>query len=146
MFWRKSILWHYNQMWSYELNSQEHRKDFCSAVVSLTVEIIWLPDRAWFCMWGGGWVGGEWQFVWIYMCMCLMFYTQTILTWLFSFKVPSLNEVPLHYLKPNSFVKFRCMVQDMFDPEFYMGVYETVNRNTKARVCIAFFMKLSVYN
>uniref|UniRef100_A0A8C2R2W2 Mini-chromosome maintenance complex-binding protein n=1 Tax=Capra hircus TaxID=9925 RepID=A0A8C2R2W2_CAPHI len=48
--------------------------------------------------------------------------------------VPSLNEVPLHYLKPNSFVKFRCMVQDMFDPEFYMGVYETVNRNTKARV------------
>ncbi|KAG8517368.1 Mini-chromosome maintenance complex-binding protein, partial [Galemys pyrenaicus] len=48
--------------------------------------------------------------------------------------VPSLNEVPLHYLKPNSFVKFRCMIQDMFDPEFYMGVYETVNRNTKARV------------
>ncbi|ELK36774.1 Mini-chromosome maintenance complex-binding protein [Myotis davidii] len=47
--------------------------------------------------------------------------------------VPSLNEVPLHYLKPNSFVKFRCMIQDMFDPEFYMGVYETVNRNTKAR-------------
>ncbi|KAH0514959.1 Mini-chromosome maintenance complex-binding protein [Microtus ochrogaster] len=47
--------------------------------------------------------------------------------------VPSLNEVPLHYLKPNSFVKFRCMIQDMFDPEFYMGVYETVNQNTKAR-------------
>ncbi|KAL4841862.1 hypothetical protein H8958_017372 [Nasalis larvatus] len=46
--------------------------------------------------------------------------------------VPSLNEVPLHYLKPNSFVKFRCMIQDMFDPEFYMGVYETVNQNTKA--------------
>ncbi|XP_068955201.1 mini-chromosome maintenance complex-binding protein isoform X3 [Petaurus breviceps papuanus] len=48
--------------------------------------------------------------------------------------VPSLNDVPLHYLKPNSFVKFRCMVQDMFDPEFYMGVYETVDPNTKARV------------
>ncbi|MEJ1273765.1 minichromosome maintenance complex binding protein [Cricetulus griseus] len=48
--------------------------------------------------------------------------------------VPSLNEVPLHYLKPNSFVKFRCMIQDMFDPEFYMGVYETVNQTTKARV------------
>ncbi|XP_036591801.1 mini-chromosome maintenance complex-binding protein isoform X2 [Trichosurus vulpecula] len=26
------------------------------------------------------------------------------------------------------------MVQDMFDPEFYMGVYETVDPNTKARV------------
>ncbi|XP_038614423.1 mini-chromosome maintenance complex-binding protein [Tachyglossus aculeatus] len=48
--------------------------------------------------------------------------------------VPSLNDVPLHYLKPNSLVKFRCMVQDMFDPEFYMGVYETVDQITKARV------------
>ncbi|XP_069468048.1 mini-chromosome maintenance complex-binding protein isoform X2 [Ambystoma mexicanum] len=48
--------------------------------------------------------------------------------------VPSLNDVPLHYLKPNSLVKFRCMVQDMFDPEFYMGVYETVDALTQARV------------
>ncbi|KFW94376.1 Mini-chromosome maintenance complex-binding protein, partial [Phalacrocorax carbo] len=48
--------------------------------------------------------------------------------------VPSLNDVPVHYLKPNSLVKFRCMVQDMFDPEFYMGVYETVDLNTNARV------------
>ncbi|XP_068807257.1 mini-chromosome maintenance complex-binding protein [Struthio camelus] len=48
--------------------------------------------------------------------------------------VPSLNDVPLHYLKPNSLVKFRCMVQDMFDPEFYMGVYETVDPNTNMRV------------
>ncbi|NWS18776.1 MCMBP protein, partial [Pachyramphus minor] len=47
---------------------------------------------------------------------------------------PSLNDVPVHYLKPNSLVKFRCMVQDMFDPEFYMGVYETVDPNTNARV------------
>ncbi|KAH0623696.1 hypothetical protein JD844_006756 [Phrynosoma platyrhinos] len=48
--------------------------------------------------------------------------------------VPSLNDVPLHYLKPNSLVKFRCMVQDMFDPEFYMNVYETVDIQTKSRV------------
>ncbi|XP_039599622.1 mini-chromosome maintenance complex-binding protein isoform X1 [Polypterus senegalus] len=48
--------------------------------------------------------------------------------------VPSLNDVPLHYLKPNSLVKFRCMVQDMFDPEYYMGVYETVEPSTQARV------------
>ncbi|NXJ63139.1 MCMBP protein, partial [Rostratula benghalensis] len=48
--------------------------------------------------------------------------------------VPSLNDVPVHYLKPNSLVKFRCMVQDMFDPEFYMGVYETVDPNTNTRV------------
>uniref|UniRef100_A0A8D2KUH5 Mini-chromosome maintenance complex-binding protein n=1 Tax=Varanus komodoensis TaxID=61221 RepID=A0A8D2KUH5_VARKO len=48
--------------------------------------------------------------------------------------VPSLNDVPLHYLKPNSLVKFRCMVQDMFDPELYMNVYETVDTHTKSRV------------
>ncbi|XP_075071637.1 mini-chromosome maintenance complex-binding protein isoform X2 [Mixophyes fleayi] len=47
--------------------------------------------------------------------------------------VPSLNDVPLHYLKPNSLVKFRCMVQDMFDPEFYMGVYETIDLGTNSR-------------
>lgn len=49
-------------------------------------------------------------------------------------KVPSLNDVPLHYLKPNSLVKFRCLIQDMFDPEFYMGTYETVDPSTKAKV------------
>lgn len=51
-----------------------------------------------------------------------------------SAQVPSLNDVPLHYLKPNSLVKFRCLIQDMFDPEFYMGVYETVDPSTKAKV------------
>ncbi|KAM6956090.1 mini-chromosome maintenance complex-binding protein [Aplochiton taeniatus] len=48
--------------------------------------------------------------------------------------IPSLNDVPLHYLKPNSLVKFRCLVQDMFDPEFYMGVYETVDPSTQTKV------------
>uniref|UniRef100_A0A665TFA7 Mini-chromosome maintenance complex-binding protein n=1 Tax=Echeneis naucrates TaxID=173247 RepID=A0A665TFA7_ECHNA len=48
-------------------------------------------------------------------------------------QVPSLNDVPLHYLKPNSLVKFRCLIQDMFDPEFYMGVYETADPATKTK-------------
>uniref|UniRef100_A0A8C0YPE2 Mini-chromosome maintenance complex-binding protein n=1 Tax=Cyprinus carpio carpio TaxID=630221 RepID=A0A8C0YPE2_CYPCA len=48
--------------------------------------------------------------------------------------VPSLNDVPLHYLKPNSLVKFRCMVQDMFDPEFFMGVYETNDPTLDSKV------------
>ncbi|XP_062319960.1 mini-chromosome maintenance complex-binding protein isoform X1 [Osmerus eperlanus] len=48
--------------------------------------------------------------------------------------VPSLNDVPLHYLKPDSLVKFRCLIQDMFDPEFYMGVYETVEPSNNAKV------------
>ncbi|KAA0717965.1 Mini-chromosome maintenance complex-binding protein [Triplophysa tibetana] len=51
--------------------------------------------------------------------------------------VPSLNDVPLHYLKSNSLVKFRCMVQDMFDPEYFMGVYEINDptSNTKLVKC-----------
>ncbi|KAG8435803.1 hypothetical protein GDO86_013662 [Hymenochirus boettgeri] len=48
--------------------------------------------------------------------------------------VPCLNEVPLHYLKPDSLVRFRCMIQDMFDPEFYMGVYETIDTSNNSRV------------
>ncbi|XP_018604850.1 mini-chromosome maintenance complex-binding protein isoform X2 [Scleropages formosus] len=48
--------------------------------------------------------------------------------------VPSLNDVPVHYLKANSLVKFRCFIQDMFDPEFYMGVYETVDPSSKSKV------------
>ncbi|KAG9341039.1 hypothetical protein JZ751_019793 [Albula glossodonta] len=48
--------------------------------------------------------------------------------------VPSLNDVPLHYLKANSLVKFRCFVQDMFDPEFYMGTYEHVDAASKSKV------------
>ncbi|XP_066457454.1 mini-chromosome maintenance complex-binding protein isoform X2 [Eleutherodactylus coqui] len=47
--------------------------------------------------------------------------------------VPSLNDVPAHYLKPGGLVHFRCMIQDMFDPEYYMGVYETVDRGTNCR-------------
>uniref|UniRef100_A0A8C5RAN8 Mini-chromosome maintenance complex-binding protein n=1 Tax=Leptobrachium leishanense TaxID=445787 RepID=A0A8C5RAN8_9ANUR len=49
-------------------------------------------------------------------------------------QVPSLNTVPLHHLKPDGLVRFRCMVQDMFDPEFYMGVFETVDPRTNTRV------------
>lgn len=48
--------------------------------------------------------------------------------------IPALNDVPLHYLKPNCLVKFRCLIQDMFDPEFYMGVYETTEPSTKNKV------------
>ena len=43
-------------------------------------------------------------------------------------RVPSLNDIPSHLLKSKNLVRFRCMVQDMFDPEFYLAVYETVNK------------------
>ncbi|KAL3863273.1 hypothetical protein ACJMK2_005038, partial [Sinanodonta woodiana] len=49
--------------------------------------------------------------------------------------IPSLNDTPLHNLRPNSLVRYRCMVQDMFDPEFYLGAYEVLDTRTNA-VCI----------
>lgn len=62
----------------------------------------------------------------------------TLVSFFFCFfQVPSLNDVPLHYLKPNSLVKFRCMVQDMFDPEFFMGVYETNDPKSNSKVCLS---------
>ncbi|XP_071502081.1 mini-chromosome maintenance complex-binding protein-like [Diadema antillarum] len=48
-------------------------------------------------------------------------------------RIPSLNHEALHQLKPNSLVRFRCMVQDMFDPEFYLGVYEVTDRSTNTK-------------
>ena len=47
-----------------------------------------------------------------------------------SFQIPSLNDTPLHDVKPNSLVRFRCMIQDMFDPEFYLGLYEVEDNKT----------------
>eukprot|EP00118_Oscarella_pearsei_P020443 m.221372 g.221372 ORF g.221372 m.221372 type:complete len:192 (+) comp39959_c0_seq36:64-639(+) len=44
--------------------------------------------------------------------------------------VPSLNDVPLHLLKTGCLVRFRCMVQDMFDPEYYLGTYEAIDLKT----------------
>ena len=38
-------------------------------------------------------------------------------------RVASLNQVANHELCDGQLVRFRCMVQDMFDPEFYLGEY-----------------------
>ena len=54
----------------------------------------------------------------------------------FSTQVPSLNTVPLHCIPPNSLVRYRCMIQDMFDPELYLAVYEAVNIKDKSKVCV----------
>ncbi|KAF3790319.1 Mini-chromosome maintenance complex-binding protein [Nymphaea thermarum] len=39
-------------------------------------------------------------------------------------KVPLLDTANLHLVQPNSLVKFRGMVQDMFDNEFYVGAFK----------------------
>ena len=43
-------------------------------------------------------------------------------------RVPSLNDIPCHLLKSKSLVRFRCMIQDMFDPEFFLAVFEAMNK------------------
>jgi len=41
--------------------------------------------------------------------------------------IPSLNLVPNHSIMDGQLVRFRCMVQDMFDPEFYLAQYQVRN-------------------
>ncbi len=48
-------------------------------------------------------------------------------------ELPSLNETPQHQLVDGQVVRFRCMVQDMFDPEFYVAVV-TVRDLTTGKV------------
>eukprot|EP00049_Salpingoeca_infusionum_P002816 m.60249 g.60249 ORF g.60249 m.60249 type:complete len:598 (+) comp11803_c0_seq1:209-2002(+) len=40
-------------------------------------------------------------------------------------EIPSLNHVRRDMLLPNSLVRFRCMVQDTFNPEFYLDTFVT---------------------
>jgi len=48
-------------------------------------------------------------------------------------QIPCINDVPLETIKPSSLVRFRGMVQDMFDPEFYLGKYECTDKVTKEK-------------
>ena len=41
-----------------------------------------------------------------------------------------MNDVELHQFRNHTLVRFRCMVQDMFDPEYYLGLYEVRNKST----------------
>ncbi|CAK8689041.1 unnamed protein product [Clavelina lepadiformis] len=42
--------------------------------------------------------------------------------------IPSLNEVSLHDIRSASLVRFRCMVQDTFEPEYFLETYQIVNK------------------
>ncbi|XP_064382402.1 mini-chromosome maintenance complex-binding protein-like isoform X2 [Halichondria panicea] len=47
-------------------------------------------------------------------------------------QIPSLNHTPLHHLPEGTLVRYRAMVQDQFDPEFYLKVYHSRHQQTKA--------------
>ena len=55
----------------------------------------------------------------------------------FSFQIPLLNNISPDNVKPNSLIRCRCMVQDQFDPEYYLGNYETLNKTTGQKVNMA---------
>jgi len=49
--------------------------------------------------------------------------------------IPSLNTVSLDELKSGALVRYRCMVQDVFDPQFCLGTYKIINEKTqKSRI------------
>merc|ERR1719343_1457299 len=49
-------------------------------------------------------------------------------------KIPCLNDIALaESVPPFSLVRYRCLVQDVFEPEFYAAVLEEVDDTTGAR-------------
>lgn len=45
-------------------------------------------------------------------------------------QVPSINNCALHQVAADSLVRYRCMVQDMFDPELYLARFKVTSRKT----------------
>ena len=43
---------------------------------------------------------------------------------------PSLNFTPTHELVDGQIVRFRCMIQDIFDPEYYLSTFEIKDLST----------------
>jgi hypothetical protein len=38
--------------------------------------------------------------------------------------IPEINAVGVDNVRPGQLVRFRCMVQDMYNPEYYVGAYK----------------------
>ena len=58
-----------------------------------------------------------------------MFYV-IIKSVLILLQVPSINSCALHQVAADSLVRYRCMVQDMFDPELYLARFKVTSRKT----------------
>eukprot|EP00794_Sanderia_malayensis_P005228 gene5228-5885_t len=48
-------------------------------------------------------------------------------------EIPCLNDLATEKIRPNSLVRCRCMVQDQFDPEYFLGLYETLDKSSGVR-------------
>lgn len=49
-------------------------------------------------------------------------------------QISCINENSLEHIPPNSMVRFRGMIQDMLDPEFYLGKYTAIRKTDNAKV------------
>eukprot|EP00466_Bigelowiella_natans_P008624 jgi/Bigna1/54482/estExt_Genewise1Plus.C_350062 len=49
-------------------------------------------------------------------------------------KIPSLNQTSTDSIPNHSLVRFRGMIQDILDPEYYTGIYEEINKRTGTKV------------
>ena len=74
---------------------------------------------------GGG--GGEWE------KRVAEFFEARLSSDAVVASLPSLNSTPVHELCDGQVVRFRCMIQDMFDPEFYVKTFSY--RCVKNRTC-----------
>ena len=39
-------------------------------------------------------------------------------------QIPEINDVGIDSVRPGTLVRFRCMVQDLYNPEFYIGAFK----------------------
>lgn len=51
----------------------------------------------------------------------------------FTREIPSLNAIALDDLRDGQLVRFRGMIQDMYNPEYYFQEYEVLNKQTGNR-------------
>ena len=57
-------------------------------------------------------------------------YFMELLSVFILLQVPSINSCALHQVAADSLVRYRCMVQDMFDPELYLARFKVTSRKT----------------
>ncbi|KAF2356388.1 Mini-chromosome maintenance complex-binding protein [Trinorchestia longiramus] len=54
-------------------------------------------------------------------------------------QVPSIPETPLHLLYDGQLVRFRCQVQDQYEPEYFIGKYKVKDKTGALKDCTSFY-------
>lgn len=57
------------------------------------------------------------------------------------YSIPCLNDVKIHELKPNCLVRYRCMIQDSFDPIYFSSAQKLKNPETNETLQMTFKYK-----